>query len=100
MINMFFRREKSKTPPTISDSFPTDETPTPTRILKMADMDLFGELKVLKTISYPSDPEFIELMLLKDSSGQYSGKENPFDAHFRKAAEAAKQGKLMFILLF
>merc|ERR1712032_1262111 len=64
--------KKSKTPPAISESFPTDETPTPTRILKMADMDLFGELK--------------------DSSGQYSGKENPFDAHFRKAAEAVKQG--------
>ena len=46
MINMFFRNKKSKTPPTIADSFPTDETPTPTRILKMADMDLFGELKV------------------------------------------------------
>ena len=100
MINMFFRNKKSKTPPTISDSFPTDETPTPTRILKMADMDLFGELKVLWAISNPPDPEFIELMLLKDSSGQYSGKENPFDAHFRKAAEAAKQGKLMFIFLY
>jgi hypothetical protein len=37
----------------------------------MADEDLFGELK---------------------NSGQYSGKENPFDAHFRKATEAAKQG--------
>ena len=61
MINMFFRNKKSKTPPTISDSFPTDETPTPTRILKMADMDLFGELKVLETTSYPSYPEFIEL---------------------------------------
>jgi len=64
--------KKPKTPPAIAESFPTDETPTPTRILKMADMDLFGELK--------------------DSSGQYSGKENPFDAHFRKAAEAVKQG--------
>ena len=29
------------------DAFPADETPTPTRILRMADMDLFGELKVL-----------------------------------------------------
>jgi len=67
-----FRSKKPKTPPAIAESFPTDETPTPTRILKMADMDLFGELK--------------------DSSGQYSGKENPFDAHFRKAAEAVKQG--------
>ena len=32
----------------VGDAFPADETPTPTRILRMADMDLFGELKVLK----------------------------------------------------
>ena len=63
--------KKVKIPPSVmSDTFPADETPTPTRILKMADMDLFGELK---------------------DSGQYSGKENPFDAHFRKAAEAVQQ---------
>ena len=43
---MCFRNKKPKTPPAIAESFPTDETPTPTRILKMADMDLFGELKV------------------------------------------------------
>ena len=43
---MSFRNKKPKTPPAIAESFPTDETPTPTRILKMADMDLFGELKV------------------------------------------------------
>ena len=35
----------------------------------------------------------LDVLLLQDSSGQYSGKENPFDAHFRKAAEAVKQGK-------
>jgi len=64
--------KKVKMPPSVMpETFPADETPTPTRILKMADMDLFGELK---------------------DSGQYSGKENPFDAHFRKAAEAVKQG--------
>jgi len=64
-------RDKKKTPSVLSDTFPTDDTPTPTRILRMADMDLFGELK---------------------DSGQYSAKENPFDAHFRKAAEAVQQG--------
>lgn len=48
---------KEKTPGI--DSFPTDETPTPTKILRMADMDLFQEYKM----------------------------ENPFDASFRKAAE-------------
>ena len=40
------RQKKPKTPPAIAEGFPADETPTPTRILKMADMDLFGELKV------------------------------------------------------
>ena len=40
------RQKKPKTPPAITEGFPADETPTPTRILKMADMDLFGELKV------------------------------------------------------
>lgn len=53
--------KKEKTP--AIETFPTDETPTPTKILRMADMDLFQDLK-----------------------------ENPFDAHFRKAAEAVKQG--------
>jgi len=46
-----------------STCFPTDETPTPTKILKMADMELFHDLK-----------------------------ENPFDVHFRKATEAVKRG--------
>ena len=59
-----------------------------------------GSWRYCKPSPIPYDPEFIELMFLKDSSGQYSGKENPFDAHFRKAAEAAKQGKLMFIFLY
>ena len=35
----------------------------------------------------------LDVLLPQDSSGQYSGKENPFDAHFRKAAEAVKQGR-------
>ena len=47
------------------DSFPVDDTPTPTRILKLAN-DLF--------------PDF------------HDPKENPFDAHFRKATEAVKSG--------
>lgn len=50
------------------DVFPVDETPTPTRILKLAN-DLFPDIQ---------DPS----------------KENPFDAHFRKAAEAVNQGSL------
>ena len=54
--------KKEKTP--AIETFPADETPTPTKILRMADMDLFQDLK-----------------------------ENPFDAHFRKAAEAVKQGR-------
>merc|ERR1712223_1593369 len=54
--------KKEKTP--AIDSFPTDETPTPTKILRMADMDLFQDLK-----------------------------ENPFDVHFRKATEAVKAGQ-------
>ncbi len=46
------------------DVFPVDETPTPTRILKLAmASDLFPDIQ---------DP-----------------KENPFDVDFRKAAEAA-----------
>eukprot|EP00092_Neocalanus_flemingeri_P020974 GFUD01022725.1.p1 GENE.GFUD01022725.1~~GFUD01022725.1.p1 ORF type:complete len:553 (+),score=148.72 GFUD01022725.1:49-1659(+) len=53
--------KKEKTP--ALETFPADETPTPTKILRMADMDLFQDLK-----------------------------ENPFDAHFRKATEAVKQG--------
>lgn len=85
---MSFRNKKPKTPPTIAESFPTDETPTPTRILKMADMDLFGELKVGQSKMLGEKENFC----LQDSSGHYSGKENPFDAHFRKAAEAVKQG--------
>ena len=47
------------------DSFPVDDTPTPTKILRMAN-DLFPDFQ---------DP-----------------RENPFDAHFRKAAEAVKSG--------
>jgi len=50
------------------DVFPVDETPTPTKILKLAN-DLFPDIQ---------DPS----------------KENPFDAHFRKAAEAYNQGSL------
>jgi hypothetical protein len=46
--------------------FPIDDTPTPTKILRMAD-ELFP--------SFGSDL-----------------KENPFDIHFRKAAEAVKSG--------
>ena len=53
---------KVKTP--AIETFPTDETPTPTKILRMADMDpFFGDLK-----------------------------ENPFDLHFRKATEAVRRG--------
>ena len=48
------------------DSFPVDDTPTPTRILRLAN-DLF--------------PDF------------HDPKENPFDAHFRKATEAVKSGE-------
>jgi hypothetical protein len=48
--------------------FPIDDTPTPTKILRMAD-ELFP--------SFGADL-----------------KENPFDAHFRKAAEAVKSGEL------
>ena len=59
--------KKDKTP--AIETFPTDETPTPTKILRMADMDLFQDLK-----------------------------ENPFDAHFRKAAEAVKQGDYTILL--
>ena len=55
-------KNKEKTP--AIETFPTDETPTPTKILRMADMD----------------PFFSDL------------KENPFDLHFRKATEAVKQG--------
>ena len=55
-------KNKEKTP--AIDAFPTDETPTPTKILRMADMD----------------PFFQDL------------KENPFDVHFRKATEAVKRG--------
>ena len=47
--------------------FPIDDTPTPTKILRMANDELF--------------PSF---------GGDI--KENPFDAHFRKAAEAVKSG--------
>ena len=54
------------------DVFPVDETPTPTRILKLAN-DLFPDFQ---------DP-----------------KENPFDMHFRKAAEAAQSGKTLSCLL-
>ena len=60
--------KKDKTP--AIETFPTDETPTPTKILRMADMELFQDLK-----------------------------ENPFDAHFRKAAEAVKYGKFYFHIL-
>ena len=52
------------------DVFPVDETPTPTRILKLAN-DLFPDFQ---------DP-----------------KENPFDAHFRKATEAVKSGKIKYL---
>ena len=55
-------KNKEKTP--AIDSFPADETPTPTKILRMADMD----------------PFFQDL------------KENPFDLHFRKATEAVRRG--------
>ena len=55
-------KNKEKTP--AIEAFPTDETPTPTKILRMADMD----------------PFFQDL------------KENPFDLHFRKATEAVKRG--------
>ena len=55
-------KNKEKTP--AIETFPTDETPTPTKILRMADMD----------------PFFSDL------------KENPFDLHFRKATEAVKRG--------
>lgn len=58
------KEKKEKTPAPAIDSFPTDETPTPTKILRMADMDLFQDLK-----------------------------ENPFDVHFRKATEAVKAGQ-------
>ena len=40
------RPKKPKTPPALTEG----ETPTPTRILKMADMDLFGELKVSESL--------------------------------------------------
>ena len=61
-------KEKEKTP--AIEAFPTDETPTPTKILRMADIDLF--------------PDYQDI------------KDNPFDVHFRKAVEAAKQqGKEM-----
>ena len=52
----------------MATDFPIDDTPTPTKILRMAD-ELFP--------SFSSDL-----------------KENPFDAHFRKAAEAVKSGML------
>ena len=55
-------KNKEKTP--AIETFPTDETPTPTKILRMADMD----------------PFFQDL------------KENPFDLHFRKATEAVRRG--------
>ena len=55
-------KNKEKTP--AIETFPADETPTPTKILRMADMD----------------PFFSDL------------KENPFDLHFRKATEAVKRG--------
>jgi hypothetical protein len=48
--------------------FPIDDTPTPTKILRMAD-ELFP--------SFGADL-----------------KENPFDAHFRKATEAVKSGRI------
>ena len=52
--------------------FPVDETPTPTKILKMADeVGLFHDLR-----------------------------ENPFDAHFRKAAEAVKLGIIYLTVVF
>lgn len=57
-------REASKDKPATIESFPVDETPTPTKILKMADeVGLFHDLR-----------------------------DNPFDAHFRKATEAVKLG--------
>ena len=59
-------KEKCKEKTPAIDSFPSDETPTPTKILRMADMDLFQDC--------------------------HDFKENPFDAHFRKAAEAVKHG--------
>ncbi len=52
----------------MATDFPIDDTPTPTKILRMAD-ELFP--------SFGSDL-----------------KENPFDVHFRKAAEAVKSGKI------
>ena len=55
---------KEKTP--AIETFPSDETPTPTKILRMADLDLFQDYQDIK--------------------------ENPFDVHFRKAAEAVKRG--------
>ena len=55
-------KNKEKTP--AIETFPADETPTPTKILRMADMD----------------PFFQDL------------KENPFDLHFRKATEAVRRG--------
>jgi len=57
-------RETSKDKHATIESFPVDETPTPTKILKMADeVGLFHDLR-----------------------------DNPFDAHFRKATEAVKLG--------
>ena len=47
----------------VVEAFPADETPTPTRILRMADMDLFGELKVLLAR---------RLLLPQPSSAQHS----------------------------
>ena len=55
---------------TALDPFPVDDTPTPTKILRLAN-SLFPDFQ---------DP-----------------KENPFDAHFRKAAEAVKSGRFSWV---
>ena len=64
LIYPLFKEENKIT--IITNTFPVDDTPTPTKILRMAN-DLFPDFQ---------DP-----------------KENPFDVHFRKAAEAVKSGR-------
>lgn len=68
-----FKDENKMTLITTDTSFPVDDTPTPTKILRMAN-DLFPDFQ---------DP-----------------KENPFDIHFRKAAEAVKSGTSLAFCIY
>ena len=90
------KEKKEKTP--AIDSFPTDETPTPTKewVQQQQHQNIFINYKTaqfifcrFKIIVEPAS----QILRMADLDLFQDLKENPFDLHFRKATEAVKAGQ-------